>query len=107
MSLVAHIAALLTIIAAALALAATKLASFALLARHRPAGFLKACLDCTPGTMITALIVPDLVSMGRVGLAAAVAAGVVALASRNMVATVVAGALCAAGLRALAGAGFA
>jgi uncharacterized membrane protein len=101
----AQTAVVLTIVVASLALAATKLSSVILLSSRDASGFWKNCLEQTPGTMITALIVPDIVSMGRVGLGAAFVTGMVALVSRSMLATVIAGALAAAGIRAIAGAG--
>jgi uncharacterized membrane protein len=96
-------AVLLTIIAASLAIVTTKLLGFVLLAGWQPRGYWKECLEFAPGTMITALIVPDLISMGLLGMVSAAVTGVVALLTRSMLATVVTGVLAATAIRAVLG----
>jgi uncharacterized membrane protein len=51
--------------------------------------------------MITALIIPDLISMGAIGIVSATITGAVALLTRSMLVTVATGAVAAALIRAV------
>ncbi len=83
----------LTIAAASAAIISTKLLSLVLLVSKRePNQFVQDCLSHTPGTMISALIIPDLIALGPVGWMAAGVATATAAVTRNMLATVLAGA---------------
>lgn len=92
---------ILTLAVASASIVATKLLSLGLVTGWRPSGFVEQCLKHTPGTMISALIIPDLLSMGALGVLAALVTTGIALASRSMLATVVGGALIAMLLRSL------
>lgn len=83
---------LIGILVAAAAIVATRLLGLVLVGRLNLPPYLERCLEHTPGTMLTALIVPDLIEMGTVGLTAAIATVLIAIVSRNMLAAVFGGA---------------
>lgn len=82
-------------------IAITKLLSLGLVAGWRPTPFLERCLGFTPGTMLSALIIPDLLSSGVIGILAAILVALVALTTKNMLLSVISGATASVILRAV------
>ncbi len=89
------------VLVAAIAIASTKYLALAGGSTHRLGPLMVESFRHTPGTMIASLILPSLFDMGSIGIMAGIMSVAVALATRSMVATIVAGAASAALLRLL------